>query len=306
MKVTAESTIIAALATEQRRVLSDWRALVLLRRATLALSPDARRWDTFPADRAALRPLLRRMVGRGTLAPLSPTAHCYLVTLPYADTVPVDETEILGEINPYAALSHRSALAYHGLTDELPTTLTALLPRDGLADLLPPGTTSEDWEGLTPPPGGRPGTIRARPVRWTTIGRARFFGAALYHRQGYPQRVTDRERTLLDALLDPELAGGMENVLAAWARGRDQVALDSLVEYTERFDSGLLQQRVGFLLDELGLAHPALARWRERAQRRGRGGSSKLVSAAPYGAVYSERWNLALNAPLDPLRGDLS
>jgi predicted transcriptional regulator of viral defense system len=244
------------------------------------------------------------MAERGTLSRLMPGYHCYQVTLPYADRVPVDEAEILGELNPYAALSHQSALAYHGLTDDLPTVITALVPRDGLADLLPPGTTSDDWEGLTLPPSGRPATIRERPVRWTTTKRERFFGVALYQRQGFPQRVTDRERTLLDALVEPDLSGGVQNVLAAWARARDFLALDSLVEYTERFDIGLLQQRVGFLLEEFGLTHPALARWQERAQRSGRGGSSKLVSAAPYGAAYSARWNLALNAPLGPLRDD--
>jgi len=86
---------------------------------------------------------------------------------------------------------------------------------------------------------------------------------------------------------------------------RDFLALDRLIEYTERFNSGLLRQRVGFLLDELGLPHPALARWHEDAQRNGHGGSSKLVASAPYGAVYSEAWNLALNAALGPLRGEL-
>lgn len=255
-----------------------------------------------------MQPIFHRMVTKRLIRPLvggsSGRGQCYAVTVPYAQAHAVDEMEILGELNPYAAVSHHSALAYHGLTDELSTALTALLPREGLADLLPPGTTSEDWEGLTMPPSGRPDSINERPVRWATTKRERFFGTALYQRHGYPQRVTDRERTLLDALIDPELAGGVQNVLAAWARARDLLALDNLIEYTERFNSGLLQQRVGFLLDELGVPHPALARWCERAQRSGRGGSSKLVTVAPYGPVYSERWNLALNAPLGPLRGD--
>jgi predicted transcriptional regulator of viral defense system len=107
------------------------------------------------------------------------------------------------------------------------------------------------------------------------------------------------ERTLLDGLLAPERCGGFDNVLGAWVRARDTLDLDRLVEYVERLDVGVVRQRAGFLLEELDLSHPALARWQARARR---GGSSKLLGSAPYAPTYSERWSLSLNAPLTALR----
>jgi predicted transcriptional regulator of viral defense system len=306
MKQTIEAAIIQQLAAENRRVLIDWRALILLRRATFATLPAHRRWLALPRDVTDIRPVLRQMARRASLQPLIPGRYCYRVALPYAHQYPIENGEILGELNPYAALSHQSALVYHGLTDDLPTIITMLLARDGLGDLVPPGTTSEDWEDVARPPSGQPNSVGKHPVRWTTTKRSRFFGVELYHRHGYPQRVTDRERTLLDALLDPELAGGIQNVLVAWARARDLLAIEKVIEYTERFESALMRQRVGFLLDELRLSHAAIERWREQAQRHGHGGSSKLVASAPYGEHYSETWQLALNAPLGPLRNILA
>ncbi len=90
----------------------------------------------------------------------------------------------------------------------------------------------------------------------------------------------------------------MENVLRAWALARDTLDLDVLVHYADRLDIALLRQRVGFILEELGLSHPRIEAWHEMARR---GGSSKLVPSAPYSPHYSERWNLSLNAPLAAL-----
>ena len=66
----------------------------------------------------------------------------------------------------------------------------------------------------------------------------------------------------------------------------------------EVYDVAVLRQRVGFLLEELGLTHPHVQEWPARAQR---GGSSKLLGTAPYVNTYSERWSLSINAPLTSL-----
>lgn len=203
------------------------------------------------------------------------------------------------EIHPYAALSHLSALVFHELTDELPKVITTLIPTDGIGDMLPPGTTIEDWEGLTLIRGRRPAHILGRSVGWTGTKLARYFGVHEYRPRGYPIRVTTPERTLLDGLLQPALSGGLTNVLKAWTTARDTVDLEALIADVDRFEITVLRQRVGFILEELGLSHPRLAIWQTRANR---GGSSKLSASEPYAATFNERWNLSLNAPTDPLR----
>ena len=115
-RATAAEALLTLLAEQDRRVVSPWRALILLRRATLALPASSRRWTALPATEADLAPLLRKMSARGQVKPLPHDEGLYHVTVPYAERVPFDEFEVLFEIHPYAVLSHLSALYFHNLT----------------------------------------------------------------------------------------------------------------------------------------------------------------------------------------------
>lgn len=303
MKKTASLALLEQLANEHRRGLSEWRALILLRRATFNLAPSERRWSQLPREPSDLYPLFRQMRQRGELTPIPGLPHLYEVTVPYARAGHIEEDEILMEVHPYAALSHRSALVFHGLTSELPQGITAMASLDETGDLLPLGTEPRDWEGLSLVRAQLVRRMLGRPVTWNQVKPERFFGLGIYQPHGYPVRVTTPERTLLDGLLAPELAGGIENVLRAWVLARDSLNLDVLVYAVDRFDIAILRQRTGFILDELGLSHPRIEQWQSTASR---GGSSKLVAAAPYAPLYSERWNLSLNAPITALDADAS
>jgi predicted transcriptional regulator of viral defense system len=239
------------------------------------------------------------MQGRGEVTSIRGLSHIYEVIVPYARMGHLAEDEVLMDAHPYAALSHLSALLFHGLTNDLPKGVTAIAPRDGTGDQLPLGTEPDDWPGVPLVRGRLIPSVLERPVHWSKIKPEHFFGLTVYQPRGYPIRVTNRERTLLDGLQAPELCGGAENVLRAWVRARDTLDLDLLVDYVDRFNVGVLRQRTGFILDELALAHPLVEAWRGQARR---GGSSRLVGAAPYAPLYSERWNLSLNAPVEVLR----
>lgn len=307
MQKTAPRAILEQLAREQRRVFAAWRALILLRRATFSTPQQQRRWSRLPEGTADVIPILRQMERRGEIASIPRIRDVYEVTVPYAATGPLDEYEVLMETHPYCALSHASALSFHGLTNDLEKRITAMAAHKVPTGALPSGTVIEDWEGLSLPTGTKVLQIFDRPVEWSGTDSRRFFGVGEYRRFGYPLRVTDRERTLLDGLRDPNLCGGLENVLSAWVASRDVLNIDTVVEYVERFDIGVLRQRAGFIMDILGMSHPALKEWQEQAQRGGRGGSSKLLSSAPYSGAdgvtrYSEAWNLALNAPITVLQ----
>lgn len=290
--------LLEQLANEHRRVVSEWRALILLRRATFDLAPAERRWSRLPREPSDNSPLFRQMQRRGEITSMHGGDHLYEVTVPYARGAHIEEDEVLMEVHPFAALSHLSAFVFHGLTDDLPKGITAMVSLDGRGDLLPIGTEPRDWEGLPIVRGQMPARVLGRPVTWRQVKPERFFGIGVYAPRGYPVRVTTPERTLLDALQAPELSGGMENVLRAWALARDTLDLEVLVHAVDRFDIALLRQRTGFILDELGLSHPRIEEWRHVARR---GGSSKLLASAPYSPEYSERWSLSLNAPIAAL-----
>jgi len=303
VSINTATAILSQLATENRRVVSDWRALILLRRATLQIAPARRRWTALPDQVTQMHPLLKQMQRRGELAPIAHTRYLYAVTVPYAQThtLTMDEHEILMELNPYAALCVLSALAFHNLTTDLPKVLHALVPARGTAGMLPPDTYPDDWEGIASVRGQRPDTIQRHPVQWITASPGRYFGVAEYRPSGYPVRVTTPERTLLDGLLSPEALGGLDTVLRAWRFARDTMNIETLVEYVAQFAVAVLRQRVGFVLEALGMRHPVLDQWQTAVQR---GGNSKLLASAPYAPIYSERWALSLNAPLGALYGD--
>lgn len=298
---TSASALVNELANEGRRVVSDWRALILLRRATHTLAPSSRRWDLLPQTLNDVRGTLRQMERRGEIELIEGLArqHVYRVTVPYARNVPLSEYEVLMEVHPYAALAYVTALEFHGVTLEQPKHIVAVVPRSPFADQLPIGTTPQDWEGVPLVQGHTPTEVLGTRVTWTSVADERFFGIREYSYVGSPVRVTTLERTLIDATQKPDLAGGMENVLEAWEMAADILNLDLLVSYVERLDIGVLRQRIGFLLEELHLDHPILEAWKRSAQR---GGSNKLLASAPYADTYSEIWNLSINASIAALQ----
>ncbi|MBI5512776.1 MAG: hypothetical protein HY909_03360 [Deltaproteobacteria bacterium] len=245
---------------------------------------------------AEARRLLDRMVSAGDLRPLAGVGGVYEVIVPYADVGKVGELEVLMETQPCVAASHHTAMVFHGLTDDLPKGIHAVVPT-GRGDFgVPPGTSSEDWADLPRAPARFPAEILGRPVRWHRVLPQRFGGVGVYAPEGWALRVTIPERTLLDGLLDPDACGGIGAVLRGWAKSRDLLDVNALVQVVGQLDVGVLRQRVGFVLETLGLTHEALDQWRVGAKR---GGSSRLCASAPYATAFSERWSLSLNAPTD-------
>jgi predicted transcriptional regulator of viral defense system len=251
-----------------------------------------------PSTPSDIWPTLRRMSEKGELQPLPKLRHFYRASVPYARTRPVEEEEVLMEVHPYATLSNLYALFYHGLTETIPKVLTAAVPADGKGGLLPADTNTEDWEGIPLVSGRRVPRILQRSVNWRRVEVKRYFGFELYRRHGYPVRVTTPERSLVDGLLYPNLSGGLDTVLRAWALARDVLDVDAVVYQAERLDKVILRQRVGFVLERLNLWHPALEEWRAHTER---GGSRKLLASAPYAPQYDEHWDLSINAPIDAL-----
>lgn len=301
--ITASGTILEQLAEEQRHVLSPWRGLILLRRATFSIPPHQRRWEQLPQHAEDISPLLRQMRARQEIRSLPGHSRLYEVVVPYARQGFLDEREVLFEMHPYAVLSHLSALVFHGLTTDQPKGLTITVSADTTGGLIPISTTPRDWEGVARPIATIPNKVLGRPVQAKRVKPASFFGFADYEPLGFTMRYTVPERTLIDGLTTPGMSGGINTVLRAWHLGRELIDLDVLVYQVERIGAAILRQRVGFLLTELGLMHPKLEEWRQTAHR---GGSSRLVGSEPFAPTYDDRWNLSVNVPIGALHDGAS
>ena len=298
VQLTLSDTILEQMAEEQRVVLSPWRAAVYIRRATYALPEERRRWHQFPTSSSNVLEALSQMRGRNTLQAIPNHPGYSRVSTPFTRNLSINEHELLFELHPYAALSHLSALQYHGLSIERETYLTMSVPSDGRGDLLPLGTRGLDWEGAELPSGSIPKTVLNTRVLTKRVNPADYFGLIEVEPRAIPLRYTGLERTLIDAIQSPRLCGGVEAALSAWFEGSERIDVNAIVRQVERLNIAILRQRIGFLLEELGLTHSHLTHWQQQSQR---GGSSRLVASLPFSSTYNERWNLSLNAPLGAL-----
>jgi predicted transcriptional regulator of viral defense system len=298
---SASQVILSMAASEHRNVVSLWRALIYLRRASRILSPDERRWQQIPQSEGDVSPFLLQMQRRGLVQRVEGTRGVYRITAPFAQTFGTDEFDVLFEINPYTVISHYSALIFHGVTWDQPKLITVISGRDWDDSLIPLGTEAVEWEGLSLPAGPTPPRVMKIPVRWRPALVPLSIGVEVHATRGVPLRYTSLERTLVECLQDPKAGGGIMNVLRAWGRATDRLDVDAVVEFTEAADIAVLRLRVGYVLEELGFSHPALDRWATGA---GRGGSNRLVGSEPLASVYSSRWNLSLNAPVFALHDE--
>src|SRR5262249_5575878 len=147
------------LATERRSIVADWRILIESRRIAQA-------GNTPLPNTADVQKLLGKLQHTNLLIPIDGVAGVYRVDVPYADVIPVSDEQIIQEANPLAVFSHLTALAHHGLTDQIPKKIQATHYTPPNPDRIPLGTAPEEWSGLPLPPLRRPQRVGAVLVQW--------------------------------------------------------------------------------------------------------------------------------------------
>ena len=209
-----------------------------------------------------------RRIRQGMYAVIPPGAD--------SDTYPVDPCLVAAKMTPDAVLSHHTALEFHGraysvwqhfiYSAERP--VETLIFRDQV------------FRG-------------ARFPRALVRSGAEHHGVLTAERFGMPVRVTSLERTLVDVLHRPDLAGDWEE---AWRslEGVEFFDIDEVVAYALLLDNATTAARVGFFLDQhresLMVDDDHLKAFQQRRPRqphyldRSRRGGGKLVA----------RWNLVV------------
>jgi predicted transcriptional regulator of viral defense system len=174
----------------------------------------------------------------------------YALTAEVPGVAPVHEYEIAMAVVQPAAVSHWSAMHFHGLTQQVArrvyvlTTTTASKPRTRAAG----------------PSGGGSG-FSAGGTNFTFVGvdARRFFGTEQVWIGEARVTVTDAERTLIDGLSKPQYCGDFAEVLQAFEVRLADLDLDRIVDYAIRLD-GATAKRLGWVLEHLGLVSPLLQR----------------------------------------------
>lgn len=169
----------------------------------------------------------------------------------------VDETRRGGSTpHPFAiatalvqpsAISHWSAFAHHGLTEQIPRVITASTPKDIVTPRMRHKSGDHDgvassWEvaGLT--------------IRYIRVPQERFWGFdQVWVDEFHRVAITDRERTVLDGFVSPEVFGSLREVQSSLEEHLAEVDLHRLVTYAIRYKQGAAVKRLGYILERLGV-----------------------------------------------------
>jgi len=206
--------------------------------------------------------------------------------------------EIICTIDPFAYISHLSAMAHHGLTDRLSKTIFLSSPPTKLWKQFALEQMQKDygklfssfWESDLP---------RLIKIQLKKIDKMNINYYSSTHLGAFKSikdsmmRVSTIGRTFLDMIREPQLCGGIYHVIDIY-KEHAKVYLNLIVDEIERHGDKIDKVRGGFLLEEIcGLQHNTINTWQQKYVQRG--GSRKLDPTGEYSPNFSARWCLSLN-----------
>jgi predicted transcriptional regulator of viral defense system len=172
-------------------------------------------------------------------------------------------------VSPYY-IAYWSALNFYGFTEQTPFTVFVATPR----------------------------RIKNREVlnikyNFITLSRRKFFGFEPTGVSTYKINISDREKTLADALDHPEYCGGMPEVAKSLWNAKEAVSIEKIAGYAERMGNSAIVKRLGYLIESLDMDVDleVLSKLRGMISQ----GMSALDPARPKKGMYNTRWNLLLN-----------
>ncbi|WP_156419734.1 MULTISPECIES: hypothetical protein [unclassified Sphingopyxis] len=209
---------------------------------------------------------------------------------------PAGTVSVMLAADPFACLSHGSALSFHGLAPEPPEVHLVTPERaqwQQQANAIVESVMGWPFEEIEadelPFRPTRP--VPHRDVRGRVVHRHEMRHPIVMEQRGELRAAAIGE-TFRDALDKPDWCGGIEAVIDVWRRHALK-HLDAIIATVSASSEKILRVRAGYLLEEvLGIDDIRITAWAADAQR---GSSRKLDSAAPYASRFSARWMLSIN-----------
>jgi predicted transcriptional regulator of viral defense system len=148
----------------------------------------------------------------------------------------------------------------------------------------------------------RPRTLRGTRFVFVPLPEERFFGFDEAEVLGEKVQMATKERTLLDALDRPEVAGGLGEVSRMVAKAATAISWATLFDLLGRWKESAVIQRLGYLLDLHDLVFPESVRDRLIALM-SRTSKVHLGSRAEWGTAgrLVQPWGIIENVPHDRL-----
>jgi predicted transcriptional regulator of viral defense system len=142
-------------------------------------------------------------------------------------------------------------------------------------------------------------------VRIVNLSENKFFGFVPVDVLGYKVMLSDREKTAIDCIERPDLAGGFGEAATIFATSSRRFDWTKAASYLERIQSGALARRFGWLTDHLKADIPPDLRDRV-VQLAAKSRKTWLVSPAHARRFkdvigYDETWRIFVNVPREQL-----
>jgi len=140
-----------------------------------------------------------------------------------------------------SAISHWSALNYHGLTEQVPRVITAFTPKPVVTpSMRAPNDarhTRHAWE------------VAGVRYEYVSVKKEHFFGIEeVWVDADSRVPITDPERTALEAFVAPRMFGGIGLGLGILEEHLHELDADKLVGYASRYGKTSVVKRVGWAL----------------------------------------------------------
>jgi len=169
-----------------------------------------------------------------------------------------------------------SALNHHGLTDQIPRTVFVATTRPR-----------------------KPLKVLTSTFRFVQLAPARFIGIETAKFDGAEVLISSKEKTLVDCLDHPELAGGVEEVAKAIYFNHRELDWAKVKRFALKGGSVAVFKRLGHILERCGLLETHCRVLGGVVLTEGYPKLDKIASAK---GKISERWKLRVNVVLDPER----
>ena len=205
----------------------------------------------------------------------------YALSSPVPGVAAVHEFEVAMALVHPAAISHWSALNYHGLTEQIPRRVFVLTTTDVS---VPRKRTLESANGRD----GYP--VNGTVYQFIQVRPERYFGTGRIWTGDARVTITDLERTLLDGLAMPQHCGGFGDVVHALGEAIPRLDFERIVEYAQRLGP-VIAKRAGWVLEHQGCEAPQLD-WLAALPIKGH---RKLDPTSPRKGAYNNRWMLQEN-----------
>ncbi|QNM95103.1 hypothetical protein H9L41_14545 [Chitinimonas koreensis] len=207
--------------------------------------------------------------------------------------------EVACAVDPFAYVTHLSAMEVHGITDRFSKILYLTTP------------PSKEWKEQAKERMSKElaqnyeahQAAKLPSLKWQLPERIEGMRVELLRRSSRGAfktiaspsiRVATVGRTFLDMVREPDHCGGIQHVIDIYRESASRY-LPLIVEEIERHGKSIEKVRAGFLLAEVcGFNHPRIEGWKIKAQR---GGSRVLDPKGEYASFYSDTWKLSINVP---------